>query len=181
MPRQLLADSPWEGHVWVTKGANTMGMARQPKLSLLGAPKGEVRTQFAALCYRVRQGKIQVLVITSRRSKRWIMPKGWPMDGKTPAASALREAWEEAGVRGTAQETALGAYTYGKKTSDDAGIYCMVMLYPVKVKTLAKKFPEKGQRKRRWVSRKKAARLVNEPELGRLIMGFDPRHPQPDS
>ncbi|MFC6583776.1 NUDIX hydrolase [Sulfitobacter aestuariivivens] len=54
-----------------------------------------MRTQFAALCYRVKKGKVQVLLVTSRGTKRWIVPKGWPMDGKTPAQSAALEAWEE--------------------------------------------------------------------------------------
>jgi 8-oxo-dGTP pyrophosphatase MutT (NUDIX family) len=149
-------------------------MAKQPPLSLLGARKGDLRTQFAALCYRVRRGKVQILVITSRRSKRWIVPKGWPMEGKTPAASAAQEAWEEAGVRGKTGETALGAYTYGKTTVVGDELPCVVMLYPVLVKSLAKKFPESGQRRRKWVSRKKAAKKVAEDDLARLILNFEP-------
>ncbi len=148
-------------------------MVKQPPLTFYGARKGDVRTQFAALCYRVRRGKLQVLLITSRGSKRWIMPKGWPMEGKTPAASAACEAWEEAGVTGKHDETCLGVYTYGKMQEGDA-LPCIAMLYPVQVKSLAKKYPESGQRRRRWVSRKKAARLVAEPDLARLIMDFKP-------
>lgn len=150
-------------------------MLKQPPLSLLGARKGDVRTQFAALCYRVRRGKVQILVITSRRTKRWIVPKGWPMEGKTPAASAATEAWEEAGVRGKSSDAALGVYTYGKHMGDEDELPCVVMLYPMLVKSLAKKYPENGQRRRRWVSRKKAAKLVEEDDLGRLIVNFDPR------
>ncbi|KHA51631.1 NUDIX hydrolase [Sulfitobacter geojensis] len=149
-------------------------MADQPPLSLQGARKGELRTQFGALCYRVRRGKVQILVITSRRSKRWIVPKGWPMEGKTPAASAAQEAWEEAGVRGKVGETALGAYTYGKTTAWGGDLSCVVMLYPVLVKSLAKSFPESGQRRRKWVSRKKAAKKVDEEGLARLILSFEP-------
>ncbi|MGC1503889.1 MAG: NUDIX hydrolase [Sulfitobacter sp.] len=150
-------------------------MEKQPPLSLLGARKGDLRTQFAALCYRVRRGKVQILVITSRRSKRWIVPKGWPMEGKTPAATAAQEAWEEAGVRGTADETALGVYTYGKTTLVGDELPCVVMLYPMLVKSLAKKFPESGQRRRKWVSRKEAAKRVAEADLARLILNFEPR------
>lgn len=150
-------------------------MVKQPPLSLLGARKGDVRTQFAALCYRVRRGKVQILLITSRRTKRWIVPKGWPMEGKTPAASAGIEAWEEAGVRGTPSDTALGVYTYGKNMGDADELPCVVLLYPMLVKSLAKKFPESGERRRRWVSRKKAAKLVAEDDLARLIVNFDPR------
>lgn len=150
-------------------------MVKQPPLSLLGARKGDVRTQFAALCYRVRRGKVQILLITSRRTKRWIVPKGWPMEGKTPAASAGIEAWEEAGVRGTPSDTALGVYAYGKNMGDADELPCVVLLYPMLVKSLAKKFPESGERRRRWVSRKKAAKLVAEDDLARLIVNFDPR------
>jgi 8-oxo-dGTP pyrophosphatase MutT (NUDIX family) len=150
-------------------------MIKQPPLSLNGARKGEVRTQFAALCYRIRQGKVQILLVTSRRSKRWIMPKGWPIDGKTPSQTALIEAWEEAGVTGKAKEACLGVYAYGKSHEDADDFACIAMLYPVEVKSLAKKFPEAGQRRRRWVSRKKAARLVAEPDLARLIRAFDPK------
>jgi len=150
-------------------------MSKQPPLSLHGARKGEVRTQFAALCYRVRRGKVQVLLITSRRAGRWIVPKGWPMPDKTPAASAAQEAWEEAGVRGQASDTSLGVYSYDKNIGVGDDLPCVAMLYPVLVKSLAKKFPESGQRRRRWVSRKKAAQLVAEPDLGRLILNFDPR------
>ncbi|MEW9919323.1 NUDIX hydrolase [Marimonas sp. MJW-29] len=148
-------------------------MAKQLPLSLYGARKGDVRTQFAALCYRVRRGKVQILLITSRGSQRWIVPKGWPMEGKTPAASALREAWEEAGVIGKASETCLGVFSFGKSVGDAGDLACVAMLYPVEVKTLAKKFPECAERRRRWVSRKKAARMVAETDLARLIENFD--------
>ena len=150
-------------------------MVKQPALSISGARKGDIRTQFAALCFRIRRGKVQILVITSRRSKRWIMPKGWPMDGRTPAATAAREAWEEAGVTGVASDTCLGVYPYEKNVNAQDELRCLAMLYPVEVKSLAKKYPESGQRRRRWVSRKKAARMVAEPELARMILDFEPR------
>lgn len=150
-------------------------MIKQLPISLYGAQKSEVRTQFAALCYRIKNNKVQVLLVTSRGTKRWIVPKGWPMHGKTPAASAAQEAWEEAGVTGRADGHCLGVYSYEKGMAAGDDLPCLAMLYPVAVKSLAKRFPEAGQRRRRWVSRKKAARLVAEPELARLIIGFDPR------
>lgn len=153
----------------------TEAMIKQLPISLHGGPKAEVRTQFAALCYRVKKGKVQVLLITSRGSKRWIVPKGWPMEGKTPAESAGVEAWEEAGVHGKPKQTPLGVYSYAKEIGEDDGFACIAMLYPVKVKSLAKKYPEKDQRRRRWMSRKKAASKVAEPELRRMILDFDPR------
>ncbi|GLT08077.1 NUDIX hydrolase [Sulfitobacter porphyrae] len=148
---------------------------KQLPISLYGARKDEMRTQFAALCYRIRRGKVQVLLVTSRGSKRWIVPKGWPMDAKTPAASALQEAWEEAGVTGRADDRCLGVFTYAKEVGQISDVPCLAMLFPVAVKSLSKQFPESDQRRRTWVSRKKAARMVSEPELARLILDFDPR------
>lgn len=149
-------------------------MPKQLAISLHGGGKADARTQFAALCYRVRRGKVQVLLITSRQRGRWIVPKGWPMEGKTPAASATQEAWEEAGVMGRSDGTCLGVYSFVKERAGHQAHPCLAMLYPVKVSALSKRYPEMAERRRRWVSRKKAARLVAEPELAQLILGFRP-------
>tara|TARA_R110000850_G_scaffold276453_1_gene418558 strand:+ start:727 stop:1197 length:471 start_codon:yes stop_codon:yes gene_type:complete len=149
-------------------------MATQLPISLHGGAKGSARTQFGALCWRVRKGKVQILLITSRRRKRWIVPKGWPMDGKTPAQSALTEAWEEAGVAGSASDTCLGVYSYPRLRDDEDLVPCLVMLYPVRVTSLKKRYPEVALRRRKWVSRKKAAKMVKHKELEKLILGFSP-------
>lgn len=148
---------------------------KQLPLKLRAASKDDVRTQFAALCYRIRAGRTEVLLITSRRTGRWIVPKGWPEDDMTPADSAMKEAWEEAGVIGRAQNQCLGLYSYAKEIDPELFYPCVVMVYPVKVKSLAKQYPEQGQRKRRWYSPKKAALRVAEPELARILRDFDPR------
>lgn len=150
-------------------------MIKQLPLSLRDASKRDVRSQFGALCYRVKNGKVQILLITSRGSGRWILPKGWPIDGQTPAQSAAQEAWEEAGVVGKKIDLCLGLFSYRKLLDGDDHLPCVVMVYPLKVKSLAKTYPEAGQRKRRWVSRKQAAQMVSEPELSRIIRDFDPR------
>ena len=150
-------------------------LIKQLPISVPRGSKGDVRTQFAALCYRIRNGKVQVLLITSRRSRRWIIPKGWPIDGKTPAASAVQEAWEEAGVRGVSDGRCLGLYSYVKLDGDADNVPCVAMVYPVAVQSVEKDFPEVGQRKRKWVSRKQAAKTVDEPELARILADFDPR------
>ncbi|MEP1765287.1 MAG: NUDIX hydrolase [Sulfitobacter sp.] len=143
-------------------------------ISLNGAAKGSARTQFAALCWRRKQGKLQVLLVTSRRRKRWILPKGWPMDGKTPAECALIEAWEEAGVVGKASNDCIGVYSYERLREGEEVLPCLALLYPVAVKKLKRKYPERRDRRRRWVSPKKAAKLVDHRELGKLITGFKP-------
>ena len=96
------------------------------------------------------------------------------MDGKTPAQSALTEAWEEAGVMGTASDDSLGVYSYVRMRPGEEDIPCLVMVYPVKVRSLKKKFPEAKDRRRKWVSRKQAAKMISERELSKLIMGFEP-------
>ncbi|MFK7753115.1 MAG: NUDIX hydrolase [Sedimentitalea sp.] len=150
-------------------------MVKQLPISIQASHKSDVRSQFAALCYRVRSGKVDILLVTSRRSKRWIVPKGWPMDGRTPAASATQEAWEEAGVIGKPVDRCLGLYSYSKIMDEGVEYPCVAMIYPVRVRQLSRDFPERGQRRRKWFSQKKAAARVMEPELARILSDFDPR------
>jgi 8-oxo-dGTP pyrophosphatase MutT (NUDIX family) len=150
-------------------------MIKQLPISFPIGRKTDVRTQFGALCFRVKKGKVQILLISSRVSKRWIIPKGWPMDGKTPAQAALTEAWEEAGVRGKSDGRCIGIFSYNKDTPEHGPLPCVAMVFPVEVTALVQEYPEARQRKRLWVSRKKAAKLVGEPELSRIMRDFDPR------
>jgi 8-oxo-dGTP pyrophosphatase MutT (NUDIX family) len=143
-------------------------------IDMSDAHKSGLRAQFAALCYRIRRGKPELLLITSRGSGRWIVPKGWPIDGKTPMQSAEIEAWEEAGVRGQVYPRCLGLYHYHKSVSNGDNLPCVAMLYALKVREIVSDFPEAGQRKRMWLRPKKAAALVDEPELAHMIAGFDP-------
>lgn len=154
---------------------------KQLPISLPGVRKGDVRSQFSALCFRVRSGKVQVLLITSRGAKRWIVPKGWPMNAKTPADAALQEAWEEAGVTGRVTSGCLGVFSYVKDLGEGQMLPVVAMLYPVEVKALATDYPEAGQRRRKWMSRKKAMKLVREPELARMIRDFEPRGANPSA
>lgn len=133
-------------------------------------PKG---AQLAALCFRMRKnGKHQVLLITSRGSGRWIPPKGWPIRGQSHRKTAAQEAFEEAGVKGSPYSQCLGLYKYvGRRNGSEAK---EAYLYPLKVTGFARKFPEKGQRIIKWFSPKKAAMLVREPKLKKLLLRFDP-------
>lgn len=146
----------------------------QLPIKLPKAKKREVRSQFGALVYRVKNDELQILLITSRRTGRWIIPKGWPMLGKRPAVSAGQEAWEEAGVKGEVSDQCLGVYSYYKTNTRFGTLPCLVNVYPVAARKLKKTFPEVGQRRRKWFAPKKAAKLVREPELARLIKSFDP-------
>ena len=152
----------------------SLAKIKQKALDLSDHSKRDVRTQFGALCWRRSAGKVQVLLVTSRRSKRWILPKGWPVDGATPAKTAGTEAFEEAGAVGKVKPVCLGIFSYDKELQGDEKLPCIVAIFPMKVDELAKAWPEKNQRQRKWFSRKKAASMVDEPELAAIIKGFDP-------
>lgn len=145
----------------------------QLPLKLRIGHKTDVRTQFAALCWRIKKDKLQICLVTTRRSGRWILPKGWPMHNETPAQAAATEAWEEAGLKGQGVDHCLGAYSSVKPLADQTAPV-VVMVYPVAVAKTADTWPEKKERKRKWVSPKKAATLLSEPGLRKIVKGFDP-------
>lgn len=153
--------------------ANMNGL-QQRQIELGDAAKTDLRTQFAALCYRIKDEKVQFCLITSRGTGRWIIPKGWPMDGETPMNAAATEAFEEAGVRGKISSRPIGVYSYNKARANDDDLPCIAVVYPLKVKRVLTKWPEKKQRQRKWVSRKKAAALIDEPELSEIMLRFKP-------
>lgn len=116
-----------------------------------------------------KNGKLRVLMVTSRDRGRWVMPKGWQMDGKKPWHAAEIEALEEAGAIGFISETPIGQYHYDKWLDDGTSIPCRVTLYPMVVEKLKRRWKERKQRKRHWFSPKRAARLVEEKELSELL------------
>lgn len=130
--------------------------------------------QVAALVYRVKGAKTEILLITSRGTGRWILPKGWPMPGRTSAQAALREAYEEAGVRGTAETHAFGSYEYKKYDLPEGENLFTVDVFPILFSHQEKKWPEKQQRQYEWVSPEEAARRVDESELKTLLLKFAP-------
>lgn len=138
--------------------------------------KGKQRLQVAAICYRKIKSGREILLITSRDTGRWIIPKGWPIDGLTPREAAGQEAWEEAGVKGKLRKDCLGVYKYRKRLETGSNLPVTVAVFAIEVKKLSDKFPERGQRRRKWFSPKKAASRVQEPELKRLLKEFRPKH-----
>lgn len=153
-----------------------MSIARikQRPLNLGGKEKHDVRTQFSALCWRIHKDEVQVALVTSRGTGRWVLPKGWPMDGVTPSEAAAQEAYEEAGLEGKIIDYCLGIYSYTKAVKDD-DLPCVVAIFPLKVKRILRDWPEAKERKRKWFSTKKAASLVDSPELKRILREFDPQ------
>lgn len=146
----------------------------QQAITLGSSAKTELRMQFAALCFKVERKKLEFLLVTSRGSGRWMLPKGWPIDGLTPAQIASKEAFEEAGVKGTPLEICIGHYNYRKDIGSKVVIPCIAAVYPVRVKGLSKRFPEHSERQRMWFKRRKAADTVEDVALKRIIGNFDP-------
>ncbi len=128
------------------------------------------RLQVAALCYRETPDGKDVLMITSRGTGRWILPKGWPMDGKNGAQSALQEAWEEAGVKHAEVLGApIGSYEYKKRFAHGVQEPVETLVYSAKVMELCTDYPERHQRKRKWMRAEAAANKVREPQLKALL------------
>lgn len=146
---------------------------KMPPIGVADVPKGAGKVQVAALPWRKREGKLQVLMVTSRETGRWVLPKGWAAKALSAPEAAQREAWEEAGVEGRVRDNCLGLYAYHKVLGPEDDVPCVVAVYPLKVKGLAEDFPERGERERRWFSPRKAAQKVDEPELKELLRGLD--------
>ncbi|WP_298853332.1 NUDIX hydrolase [uncultured Ruegeria sp.] len=138
------------------------------------AAKQPVLQQYSALCFRIKRGRPEVLLITTRKSRRWIIPKGWLIPGLSPQETALQEAWEEAGVTGHCSEVRLGQFLYHKHRLNRLPTLCLVDVFPVHVLAVEQNYPETGARKRKWFSPKKAAQKVNSPELAEMLRDFKP-------
>lgn len=132
------------------------------------------RLQVAALCLRGEGSAQEVLLVTSRGRKRWILPKGWPMAGHDLPGSAVQEAWEEAGVRGKADPVAIGSYHYAKILAENFGQPVKTCVFRLRDIRLEDDFPEAGQRERRWWPLADAAAVVEEPELSALLRQLAP-------
>ncbi|MFC3527046.1 NUDIX hydrolase [Paracoccus mangrovi] len=132
--------------------------------------KRPAEMQVAALCLDDATGN--VLLITSRGTGRWIVPKGWPMPGRTLAEAAMQEAWEEAGVKGRIVQAEIGRYHYDKEQERGFAVPIEVRVFPLYVDDLDDRFPERGERKRRWFPPHEAAQLVAEAGLKRILQGL---------
>jgi 8-oxo-dGTP pyrophosphatase MutT (NUDIX family) len=130
------------------------------------------RVQVAALPWRQTDKGVEIMLITSRDTGRWILPKGWPEGGEELYESAAREAAEEAGLTGKMSPKALGGYLYGKRQNSGMERRCEVLVFAMEVEDVAASWPEKDQRSREWFSAPKAASLVHEQDLAEIIRSF---------
>ncbi|MCA3513149.1 MAG: NUDIX hydrolase [Rhodobacter sp.] len=140
---------------------------------------GAVGVQSGALCWRWQGSDLKVLLVTSRDTGRWIIPKGHLIPDLTPEASAAREAWEEAGVEGEVAERPVGVFTYDKAMGPGQAIACIVTVYPLRVTHLRNRFPERLQRQRKWFAPERAAAKVAEPGLRDILRAFSAPQPPP--
>ena len=131
------------------------------------------RRQIAALPLRLKGGAVEVLMITSRDTGRWVVPKGWTMKSVKPWAAAAIEALEEAGAKGHIAREACGTYRYDKRMEDGEAVPCRVRVYPMIVDKLLSRWKEAAERERRWFPAAEAAGLVDEPERADLLHRLD--------
>jgi 8-oxo-dGTP pyrophosphatase MutT (NUDIX family) len=137
-------------------------------------PDREPRAQSAALPWRrTAAGGIEVLLITSRETRRWVIPKGWPIKGLKSPQTAAREAFEEAGVEGEVAKK-IGVFHYDKRLRSGRMQKVRVGVYPLKVDTEREAWPEVQQREKLWTTPQAAADLVLEPELSLILRAFSP-------
>jgi len=128
--------------------------------------------QVGALCLRDGKSGPEVLLVKSSRG-RWIVPKGWPMQGHTEAETAKIEAWEEAGVaKGHVSKTPVGGYMTEKRFDDGRRVACRVNVYRIDVTAMTKSYPEATMRKRKWMPLGKAARKVDDAGLQALLLAL---------
>ncbi len=129
----------------------------------------KVKEQIAALPLRWKGDAVEVLMITSRDTGRWVVPKGWTMKGLKPWAAAAVEAMEEAGAKGHIAREIFGTYGYDKILDDGSTQPCNVRVYPMVVERLKSDWKEKDERTRKWFPLSEAAALVDEPELANML------------
>lgn len=125
--------------------------------------------QYAVLPFRRGEGGLEVMMVTSRDTARWVVPKGWPMQGLAAPFAAAREAYEEAGIRGEVGAVAIGGYTYWKILPHERRLLCTVEVFPFRVREELPDWPERRQRRRAWFTPVEAAEFVEEQGLGALI------------
>lgn len=144
-----------------------------PLVEPMPAEASPNRLQYAALPYRTNEaGEIEVLLITSRTTRRWIIPKGWPMGKLQPRKVAAAEAAEEAGVEGRVSRQPIGRYSYDKVLSSGTTVRCAVDVYALEVQKQRSSWPERKRRERRWMAIAEAAGLVGDAELAPLLRRF---------
>jgi 8-oxo-dGTP pyrophosphatase MutT (NUDIX family) len=129
----------------------------------------QAQRQYGVIPFRRGDDRIEIMLITSRNTRRWIVPKGWPIGRKPSRDVAQLEALEEAGLEGTIGKRAFGAFHYQKRLKDGSVVLCRVDVFAFEVGRQREDWLERRDRKRRWFASESAIRLVREQELKALI------------
>jgi 8-oxo-dGTP pyrophosphatase MutT (NUDIX family) len=154
-------------------------MAATKKKAVRKAKKGERIRQVAAVPFRLNaRGDIEVMLVTSRTTRRFIVPKGWPMKGKSGRKAAAIEAQEEAGVLGKTLKEPAGTYSYWKRLADRF-VRVDVIVYLLKVTEELADWQEAKRRQRAWLAPADAAMLIDEPDLSTLVKTLTIAQPVP--
>lgn len=150
-------------------------MAKRKKIdrrALRDAQLPRNRLQVGTLCYKHTRSGLKILLVTSRTTRRWIGPKGWPMKKRTHAEAAAQETLEEAGVTGRIDPRSIGFFTYRKVLDNGRSIVCTVQLFALEVTREQKTYPEAAMRRRKWFRPAKAVDRADPPEFARMIRDF---------
>ncbi|HEX2759081.1 MAG TPA: NUDIX hydrolase [Rhizomicrobium sp.] len=142
------------------------------RASPISAAPAAHQIQYGVLPWRMMGGILQILLITTRNTRRWIVPKGWPMDGLSPRECVAQEAMEEAGVQGAVSRKPLGWFSYDKLRKSGEILPCKVQVFAMEVKRQHADWPEKAARHLRWVTPPEALTHVGEPGLRQIISDF---------
>lgn len=129
--------------------------------------------QVAALIWRKTSREAEVLLVTSRVSGHWLLPKGWPIEGKSLAVATKEEAFEEAGVWGYCGGSPVGTYGYRKLLTAGVALDCVVDVFAIEAIGVLADWPEHAQRSREWFTLSEAADRVMEPDLARFLSQCD--------
>ena len=170
-PEVALAEPETRSAAKTAKPVKRSKPAKTPKPAKPKKLRAGVARQVAALPWRFTD-RLEFMLVSSRDTRRWIIPKGWPMTGRSASGAAAVEALEEAGLLGAIDETPFGRFTYDKKFSRGKSTLCEVDVFPLRVVRQRADWPEKAQRETRWFPAEEAAASVSDPELGALMARF---------
>src|SRR5262249_16821938 len=118
-----------------------------------------------------KKDRAEFMLVTSRETRRWIIPKGWPKRGKSPHRSAAREAFEEAGVLGAVGRRPVGSFSYAKRLKNGRSVECEVRVFPLEVKRQRMEWPEKQGGQVKWLSGREGADNGKRQGIRKMMRG----------
>lgn len=156
----------------MAKARKKPGGASTRKARIPRKARGRLRTQYAALPVRHVDGRPEVMLITSRDTGRWIVPKGWPEKGMAPCDVARMEAYEEAGLQGSVAEAPVTRYRYRKTLSNDRSISVEVDVFLLAVERELDRWPEMAERRRAWYPAAQAAMMISDSGMKSVLLSL---------